>query len=267
MGRGRSRFPHDPTTRRKFPTMSTTTATSVRWAWERAVRDDENLSRAAKLLGLTLATYMAPNGKCRPSKARLTHGLRYTSHESLDDPRSELRKAGYLSTARHLDRPTEYRATMPNRLDCRSEGTQTETANIANVLSQPAGLPVSQPAGLPGRTDHRTTDHLKDLRGIKSALDEGLASPKSPATDAEPDRTLAPQPPVNAALENALPSKPHEGGAAEQTPDFQPYRAKIVRDSDEYGRPELVDIYSEAHEIRLAEGGCSVYRVKALDLA
>lgn len=137
---------------------STTTTPSVRWAWERAVRDDANLSRNATLLALTLATYMSTNGKCRPSKARLTRDLRFTNHKSLEPCRAELRKAGYLAITRHMGRPTEYRATMPNPLASGSNKAETETTDIANVLSQPANQRVSQPANQRSRTDQRATD-------------------------------------------------------------------------------------------------------------
>jgi hypothetical protein len=136
--------------------MTTTTTTSVRWAWEKAIRDDGNLSRNAKLLGYTLGTFMDVRGRCRPGKAKLTEALCFTSHKSLEPCRSELRKAGYVTITRHIGRPTEYRATTPNPLGSGPAETQTKTSNIANLLSQPANERVSQPANERSRTDHKT---------------------------------------------------------------------------------------------------------------
>jgi hypothetical protein len=155
--------------------MTTTTTTSVRWAWEKAIRDDGNLSRNAKLLGYTLGTFMDVRGRCRPGKAKLTEALCFTSHKSLEPCRSELRKAGYVTITRHIGRPTEYRATTPNPLGSGPAETQTKTSNIANLLSQPANERVSQPANERSRTDHKTTDHLKSFsKGLSSFDDESL---------------------------------------------------------------------------------------------
>lgn len=82
------------------------------FAWQRAVRDSASLGATAKLVGLTLSTWMDARGVCYPSEATIARAVG-RSESTVRRALRELERAGFLVTRRRKNASNRYRGVKP----------------------------------------------------------------------------------------------------------------------------------------------------------
>lgn len=165
-----------------------------RWAWERAVRDSD-LSAAARLVALTVATFTGPDGVTpapwSPSLSALASSTGL-NRSTVQRQLNQLEALGWLTRAR----PAPGRATTRYQLTRRTVHL-VEGVDIPVETEQP-GAPGTQPAhrlGAPDDRSRRTVHPLSEREQVPARARAREATPEAALAtavyDALPDHLAA----------------------------------------------------------------------------
>jgi hypothetical protein len=164
--------------------------------WRLVIRNDESLSKAAKLVGWTLSSHMNAEGRsCNPGLNLLLRETHYGSKHTIIGAISELESAGYLEVrrsaggrqSRHRYRRNEYEARLP-------KGKGAVSAPFKSAVSAPFKGAVSAPEVVRGRTSER--ERQRKTKGTQ-------------ATTPKTRRRAAPPPENDQALRDLVDSLKH----------------------------------------------------------
>jgi hypothetical protein len=210
---------------------------SLLWRWRLAVRDACGLTPNARLLALTLATWMDADGWCWPSVATLARAMGYRSTTSVHRGRRELVKRGFLETVRQDGRSNGWQAQIP------TEGVSPVAPLAAVTGVRPAAPapvadgtpPLSRAAPTPAAGGTRSRQGTRQANGTPNdplPRDDARAASSRECDEADPALVeLVDE--IADADEHTLTTYAHHFGGRLDGADFEAAALRLARRRDD----------------------------------